>query len=50
MVTFLPQPVAQLYAAGKQAKIPLLAGWNSSELGMSIALNPEKPTMALLQD
>jgi len=42
---FLPQPVAQFYAAGEQANIPLLAGWNSSELGMSIALNPEKPTV-----
>ena len=42
---FLPKTVAELYAAGKQASIPLLAGWNSSELGMAIALNPEKPTV-----
>ena len=43
---FLPRPVSAYYAAGEQAKIPLLAGWNSSELGMSIALNPEKPTVS----
>ncbi len=42
---FLPKQVSAFYAAGEQAKIPLLAGWNSSELGMSIALNPEKPTV-----
>jgi para-nitrobenzyl esterase len=42
---FLPKPVSAVYAAGEQAKIPLLAGWNSSELGMSIALNPEQPTV-----
>jgi para-nitrobenzyl esterase len=43
---FLPQAVSAVYAAGEQAKIPLLAGWNSSELGMAVALNPEKPTIA----
>ena len=43
---FLPERVAATYAAGQQAHIPLLAGWNSSELGMSIALNPQKPTAA----
>ncbi len=41
---FLPKPVSVLYEAAEQAKIPLLAGWNSSELGMAIALNREKPT------
>ncbi len=43
---FLPETVAAIYAKGEQAKIPLLAGWNSSELGMSIAMNPKKPTAA----
>ncbi len=42
---FLERPVAQSYADGDQAAIPLLAGWTSSELGMSIAMNPEKPTL-----
>jgi para-nitrobenzyl esterase len=43
---FLTEKVAATYAAGKQARIPLLAGWNSSEMGMSIAMNPQKPTAA----
>jgi para-nitrobenzyl esterase len=43
---FLPETVAAIYAAGRQARIPLLAGWNSSEMGMAIAMNPEKPTAA----
>lgn len=42
---FLTEPVARTYAAGKQAKIPLFAGWTSSELGMAVAFNPEKPTV-----
>lgn len=41
---FLEEPVAKTYSEGRQAKIPLFAGWTSSELGMSVALNPEKPT------
>jgi para-nitrobenzyl esterase len=28
---FLTEPVADTYAAGKQAKVPLLAGWNRDE-------------------
>ena len=28
---FLPKPVAQIYAAGEQAHVPLLAGWNADE-------------------
>ncbi len=28
---FLPEPVEAIYAAGKQAHIPLLAGWNADE-------------------
>jgi para-nitrobenzyl esterase len=42
---FLERPVADIYASGEQANIPLIAGWTSSELGMSVALNPEKPTV-----
>lgn len=30
---FLPEPVPAIYAAGKQAHIPLLAGWNRDEGG-----------------
>lgn len=29
---FLPEPPVAIYAAGKQAHVPLLAGWNSEEL------------------
>jgi para-nitrobenzyl esterase len=43
---FLTEKVSSTYAAGKQAKIPLLAGWNSSEMGMAVAMNPQKPTTA----
>ncbi len=39
-----PEPVPDVYAAGAQADIPLLAGWTSSELGMSVVVNPQKPT------
>ncbi|HEY2039322.1 MAG TPA: carboxylesterase family protein, partial [Edaphobacter sp.] len=28
---FFPKPVAEIYAAGEQAHIPLLAGWNADE-------------------
>jgi para-nitrobenzyl esterase len=32
---FLPQPVAEIFAAGKQNDVPLLAGWNLDEGGSS---------------
>lgn len=47
---FLTEKVSATYAAGKQSHIPLLAGWNSSEMGMSIAHNPQKPTAATFPD
>jgi len=31
---FLPESVAAIYAAGKQAHIPLIAGWNADEGGI----------------
>src|SRR5258708_1168376 len=30
---FLPKTVAEIFAAGEQAHVPLLAGWNSAESG-----------------
>jgi para-nitrobenzyl esterase len=33
---FLPDSPAHLYAAGKQAHIPLLAGWNADEIRLSV--------------
>ena len=47
---FMPAKVAAVYAAGKQSRIPVLAGWTSSEMGMSIAMNPQKPTAATFPD
>jgi para-nitrobenzyl esterase len=43
---FVSRPVEDIYKAGEQASIPLLAGWTSAELGMAMAFNPEKPTAA----
>lgn len=42
---FMPTKAAEIYAAGEQANIPLMAGWTSVELGMSVAFNPRKPTV-----
>jgi para-nitrobenzyl esterase len=39
---FLPAPVPEIYAAGQQAHIPLLAGWNADE-GRATALNAQPP-------
>ena len=41
---FFPQPVAEIYAAGNQAHIPLMAGWNADE-GRASVLHP-RPTAA----
>ncbi|MGA7156093.1 MAG: carboxylesterase family protein [Acidobacteriaceae bacterium] len=43
---FLPQSVPDIFAAGLQAHIPLLAGWNADEVRSSIIMNPIKPTVA----
>ncbi len=41
--TFLTEPVADTYAAGKQAHVPLLAGWNRDEnAGMARDMTAEK--------
>jgi para-nitrobenzyl esterase len=40
---FLPESPAAIYAAGKQARVPLLAGWNSEESGPRGVLQ-ETPT------
>jgi para-nitrobenzyl esterase len=38
---FLPQKVDATFAAGKQAKIPLLAGWNKDELSFARIAGPK---------
>ncbi len=41
---FLPESVPAIYAAGKQAHIPLLAGWNADEARAAVIFAKEKPT------
>jgi para-nitrobenzyl esterase len=42
---FLPESIARIYAAGKQAHIPLIAGWNRDEGTENIVKKPEKGTV-----
>ena len=41
---FLPKSVAQIYEAGEQAKIPLLAGSNSEEMGARTIFGQAEPS------
>jgi para-nitrobenzyl esterase len=41
---FLPEPPPAVFAAGRQAPVPLLAGWNADEIRASIVLGKQKPT------
>jgi len=41
---FLPRTLAEIYEAGEQAKIPLLAGSNSEEMPARVVLGPNQPT------
>ncbi|MEN9937687.1 MAG: hypothetical protein RLZZ387_4266 [Chloroflexota bacterium] len=43
---FLPRPPAELYAAGEQARVPLLVGWNSEEAPGAFLFGRGKPTAA----
>jgi para-nitrobenzyl esterase len=43
---FLPRSPAEIFAAGQQAHVPLLVGWNSQEMGYQMVLGPAAPTMA----
>jgi para-nitrobenzyl esterase len=41
--SFLTEPIAQPYAAGRQAHVPLLAGWNGDEQhNLSVGMTAEK--------
>jgi para-nitrobenzyl esterase len=42
---FLPDSIPAIYAAGKQAHVPLIAGWNQDEGTGNIVKAPEKGTM-----
>ncbi|HEX4065900.1 MAG TPA: carboxylesterase/lipase family protein [Acidobacteriaceae bacterium] len=41
---FLPEPVTQIYAEGKQAHVPLLGGWNRDEPSAMVARFPQPAT------
>ena len=40
----LTEPVAATFAAGKQAQVPLLAGWNADETRGGVLLAAQRPT------
>ena len=41
---FLTEDVRDVYAAGRQSQVPLLAGWNADEMRAAVTLRPQKPT------
>ena len=41
---FFPQPPAEIYAAGEEARVPLLLGWNSEEANYRALLGEREPT------
>ncbi len=43
---FLPESIPDIFAAGKQAHIPLLAGWNADEGKPAVIFADPKPTAA----
>lgn len=47
--SFLPESPSDIYAAGKQAHVPLLAGWNKDEAAEEVVNAPERPTPETLR-
>ncbi|QKG58059.1 carboxylesterase family protein [Hymenobacter sp. BRD128] len=41
---FLPRQPTEIFAAGQQAHVPLLVGWNSQEMAYQMVLGPAAPT------
>jgi para-nitrobenzyl esterase len=41
---FLPQLPEEIFEKGEQARVPLLAGWNSEEMNYRMILGPNEPT------
>jgi para-nitrobenzyl esterase len=41
---FLREDVGATFAAGRQAQVPLLAGWNADEVRAGVVLGKQKPT------
>jgi para-nitrobenzyl esterase len=42
---FLPKQPTEIFAAGQQAQVPLLVGWNSQEMTYQMVLGPAAPTL-----
>jgi para-nitrobenzyl esterase len=42
----LPRSAYEVFTAGQQSHVPLLAGWNQDEIRSAVTLNPQKPTPA----
>lgn len=42
---FFPKDPVAVFAAGEQAKVPLLVGWNSEEMNYRMVLGPSEPTV-----
>jgi len=42
---FFPKPPLSIYAAGEQAKVPLIVGWNSEEGNYNSILKGQEPTV-----
>jgi para-nitrobenzyl esterase len=40
----MPKPAAEVYAAGEQSRVPLLAGWNADESRAGVVLARQKTT------
>lgn len=41
---FFPKQPLEIFTAGEQSKVPLLAGWNSQEMTWKMLLGPDEPT------
>ena len=46
---FLPAEPLAIYESGKQAHVPLMAGWNSEELGWQALFGDRQPTAEIFQ-
>jgi para-nitrobenzyl esterase len=47
---FLPEDVATIFAAGRQARVALLAGWNADEVRSGVVLAKQKATAQSFSD
>ncbi len=43
---FFPKPPLEMLAAGEQARVPLMVGWNSEEMNYAALLGAQEPTPA----